>query len=62
MAGEANDQVVFVKVDVDENPQLAEAWDVQGIPAMIRIEAGEEAARLIGFRPESDIRRFAHPG
>lgn len=60
MADEAPDQVLFVKIDVDENPDLAQAWDVQGIPALIRIEKGEETARLIGYRPESDIKRFAY--
>lgn len=52
---------MFVQIDVDENPELTRSWDIQGIPAMVRIEHGEESARLIGFRPESDIKRFAYP-
>ena len=60
MADEAPDRVIFIKVDTDENRELAEMWEVQGIPTMIRIENGEEIARLIGYRPESDIRRFAY--
>lgn len=59
MAQEAPDTVVFVRIDTDENPDLARNWDVQGIPCLVRIEDGQEVARLIGYRPESDIRRFA---
>lgn len=54
----AND-FVFVKVDTDENPDLAKAWEVQGIPTMIRIDEGRETGRLIGYRPESQIIEFA---
>jgi thioredoxin-like negative regulator of GroEL len=60
VADEAPPQVLFIKVDVDENPELAQSWEVQGIPAMVRIEHGEETARLIGYRPESDIKQFAY--
>ncbi len=48
-----------MRVDTDENPELAREWDIQGIPCMVRIEEGQEVARLIGYRPESDIKRFA---
>jgi thioredoxin-like negative regulator of GroEL len=59
VAQEAPSDVLFVRVDTDENPELAREWDVQGIPCMVRIEEGQEVARLIGYRPESDIKRFA---
>ena len=60
VANEAPHEVVFVKVDTDGNPALAQEWGIQGIPAMVRIEKGEEIGRLIGNRPESDIKQFAY--
>lgn len=51
--------IVFVKIDTDENPELARNWDIQGIPAMVRIEDGKETGRLIGFRPEAEVAAFA---
>lgn len=61
VADEAPQEVLFVKVDTDGNPDLVEKWGIQGIPAMVRIEKGEEIGRLIGNRPESDIKHFAYP-
>lgn len=61
MASQVANTVVFVKVDIDENPTLAVEWQVQGIPTMVRIENGEETARLIGYRSESEINQFAQP-
>jgi len=48
-------QVTFVRVNTDTFPQIAEQWDVQAIPALVRVEAGQEVARLIGFRPAEQI-------
>jgi thioredoxin-like negative regulator of GroEL len=53
--------VLFVKVDVDDNPGLAQQLEVSGIPAMVRFDMGQETSRLIGYRPESEILRFAAP-
>ena len=38
----------FVKVNVDENPQAAQAYGVQGIPALYAFKNGQVAARQAG--------------
>ncbi|NMP23764.1 thioredoxin family protein [Sulfobacillus sp. DSM 109850] len=58
MAAKQPAHVIFFKVDVDENPELARQYDVQAIPAMIKIENGEDKGRLIGYRSESEIQQF----
>ncbi len=58
MAEQQPEHVVFLKIDTDENPDLAREWDIQGIPAMVKIENGQETSRLIGYRPASDIQKF----
>jgi thioredoxin 1 len=61
VADSAPESVLFVKVDVDDSPELARQWDVQGIPVMIRIKDGQEEARLVGYRSQEQIEQFAYP-
>jgi thioredoxin-like negative regulator of GroEL len=55
------DQVEMVHVDTDANPDLAQRYQVHGIPQMIRLEGGREVARLVGYRPEPEVEAFARP-
>jgi len=38
----------LVSVNIDENPGLASAYGVQGVPTLILLEDGQEVARQIG--------------
>jgi thioredoxin 1 len=38
----------FMKLDVDDNPQLAERYRVQAIPTLIVFRDGEEKQRMVG--------------
>jgi putative thioredoxin len=49
---------LLAKVDVDENPNLAIRYGVQGIPAVKAIRNGEVVAEFVGAQPESIVRRF----
>ncbi|HYF25198.1 MAG TPA: thioredoxin [Baekduia sp.] len=44
-----------VKVDVDEAPDIAQAFAVQGIPLLVLLRDGAEVARLTGARPLEQI-------
>ncbi|HSU73027.1 MAG TPA: thioredoxin [Candidatus Binatia bacterium] len=46
----------FVKLDVDQSPQLAETYDVRGIPCMIIFKNGKEVERLVGAMNEGILR------
>ena len=51
MSGEAN----FIKINVDDNPNLAKKYGVMSIPTLIIFKDGEEAARMVGARGKEDI-------
>ncbi|MCR5877387.1 thioredoxin TrxC [Phenylobacterium sp. J367] len=53
----------FIKVDVDKNPELAQRYGIQGIPALSVIQGGKVVARQSGLAQESQLKgwvdRFA---
>jgi len=49
-------KVVFAKVNVDQNQELAQKHDVRGIPCMIIFKDGKEADRLVGALDEGTFR------
>jgi thioredoxin len=61
LAAERSD-VRFAKLNVDENPRTAAAYNVQGIPLLVFFRDGIEAGRLVGAVPrpriESAIDRY----
>lgn len=48
-------QVKVVKVDVDENPQLAMAFQVSSIPTVIAFRDGKPIAKSIGTAPADSL-------
>lgn len=42
----------IVKVDVDENPNLAEEWQVSSVPALFFIKDGQVKDSAVGFYPK----------
>lgn len=49
--------VILVKVDVDANPQIADAFKVQSIPTVVALIGGQIAPLFQGAIPEADIRQ-----
>jgi len=47
----------LVKVNIDENQQLAMRYGVQSIPNMILFENGEPKASAIGAQPKTALER-----
>uniref|UniRef100_UPI0005BE00A6 thioredoxin n=1 Tax=Burkholderia gladioli TaxID=28095 RepID=UPI0005BE00A6 len=43
-------KVDIVKVNVDEHPSLRERFGVRGIPALVLVNGGREAGRIVGNR------------
>jgi putative thioredoxin len=49
-------RMVLVKVDVDANPQLAQAFQVQSIPTIVALIGGKTAPLFQGPLPEAQVR------
>jgi putative thioredoxin len=58
LAGEANGGWVLAKVDVDANPQLSAALQVQSIPMVLVAIGGQLAPGFMGALPEPQVRQF----
>lgn len=48
---ESISNVVFLKVDVDENPDTAAKYTVSAMPTFVFIKKGEVVDRLMGANP-----------
>ena len=55
IAEEMGDKVKVCKVNVDQNHELAEKYEIMTIPAFIVIKNGAESGRTIGVQPKEDI-------
>lgn len=54
IAAERTD-VKVVAVNIDENPDLADEFDISSIPCVILFKNGAEADRSIGLKPKEMI-------
>lgn len=54
----AGGQVKLVKINVDENQQLAQQLQVQSIPAVFAFKNGQPVDGFVGNQPESQINAF----
>jgi len=58
LAYERDGQVQLVKINTDENPQVANALKVEGIPAVYAFAGGQLVNRFVGALPEEQVRAF----
>ncbi|NEM91769.1 thioredoxin [Galbitalea soli] len=62
IAGEHSDKIKIVKLNVDDNPQMAMKYQITSIPAMKVFRGGEVVKTVIGAKPkpalEADLAEF----
>ena len=58
LAAAANGAWELVKVNTDEEPDLARRFGIQGIPAIKGFRDGEVVAEFVGVQPEPQIRTW----
>ena len=52
---EIEDKYKIVKVDIDENNDLAKKYGVMSVPTIIKFKKGEEIDKNIGFLPKEEL-------
>ena len=54
----ARGDVDLAKLDTDANPQIANAFHIQGIPAVKAFRDGKVVAEFVGAQPPAQVARF----
>ena len=57
LAAETPD-VVFAKVDVDQNPDVAMGLGIASIPTLILFKNGKAVEKVIGVTPKQELKRL----
>jgi putative thioredoxin len=55
---EREGQVVLAKLDTDANPAVAQAFGIQGIPAVKAFKDGRVVDEFVGVQPPANVARF----
>src|SRR3954453_6896188 len=58
VTGETDGKMEMVKVNIDDNPQIAQAFGVQSIPLVIALKDGQPVDGFLGAQPEQAVREF----
>ena len=56
LAAEARGRVKIAKLNVDENPRMAAAFQVQAIPTLILFDGGQKRDEMRGALPKAALR------
>ncbi|MDL2259305.1 thioredoxin [Deltaproteobacteria bacterium OttesenSCG-928-K17] len=56
LAEEYAGKIIIAKMNVDDNQATPARFGIRSIPSMVFIKNGEEATRIIGARPKSDLK------
>lgn len=51
-------KVTFYNIDVDENPDLAQQYNISSIPALVVLRNGDKQDVQVGFQPKAAIISF----
>lgn len=52
---EVGEQATIIKVDVDQSPEAAQAYNVQGVPTFILFKQGKIMWRQSGVLPKANL-------
>jgi len=50
-----------VKVNVDDNPQIARTYDASSIPTLVMLKDGQVVGRVVGAQPEPALAQQIEP-
>ncbi|MES2689237.1 MAG: thioredoxin [Bacteroidota bacterium] len=55
VARELSDKIRIIKIDVDKNPQVAGAYQVQGVPTLAVFKSGKLVYRQSGMHSKAQL-------
>lgn len=55
---EEKSDVKVVSINIDDEDELADEYDVSSIPCIVVFKNGVEVERSVGFRPKEDIEQL----
>jgi thioredoxin 1 len=61
IAAERGEELKIVKLNTDENPQTATAFEVLSIPTLILFKGGQVAKKIIGAYPKPKLEAELEP-
>jgi thioredoxin 1 len=61
LAADWDGKVKIVKLDVDDNPELAMNYQVMGVPTLMLFKDGEPVARVTGYQPKDRLEKKFSP-
>lgn len=59
LAAEYGDKIVVAKIDVDQEPRLAQQFGIMSIPCVVALKERKEVRRIVGAQPYSDFAALA---
>jgi len=62
VADDMGSKVKIYKVNIDKSPNLADRYEVKGVPTMVLFEGGKVKGKLVGFRDKSAVKKFIESG
>ena len=57
LSSELAGKVKVAKLNIDENPNIANRFGVRSIPTLLILKDGREVDRLVGVQPKQEILR-----
>ena len=58
LSEEMEGKAEFVKIDVDDNPDLAREYSIMSIPCVMVFKEGAVAGKNVGFAPKEAMKEF----
>jgi thioredoxin 1 len=57
LAGEYNGRIDFVKLNTDENPQVATKYKILSIPTLLVFKEGKPVSQIVGYKPKGELKK-----
>jgi thioredoxin 1 len=58
LAGELGDKAKIVKINVDDNPQVAGQYGIMSIPTLLLFKDGKKVDQKVGAQPKPALKSF----